>query len=87
MLEELGVAFELVLVDRERAAHKSADYLKLNPSGRIPVLVDGELVQSEAAAICLHLADRHPEANLAQPSARNSTNGCSTGATPCKRKS
>jgi glutathione S-transferase len=67
LLEELGVAFELVLVDRERDAHKSADYLKLNPSGRIPVLVDGELVLSEAAAICLHLADRHPEAELAPP--------------------
>ncbi len=65
LLEELGVPFELVLVDRERAAHKSPAYLKLNPNGQIPVLVDGELVVYEAAAICLHLADRHPEAGMA----------------------
>jgi glutathione S-transferase len=31
------------------------------------VLVDGDLVLFEAAAICLHLADRHPEAELAPP--------------------
>jgi glutathione S-transferase len=65
VLEEIGTPYELVLVDRDKNAHKSAEYLKLNPSGRIPVLIDGELVLSEAAAICLHLADRHPEAALA----------------------
>lgn len=67
LLEELGAAHELLLVDREHNEHKGAAYLKLNPSGRIPVLLDGELVLSEAAAICLHLADRHPEAALAPP--------------------
>ncbi len=67
LLEELGVGHELVLVDRDRNEHKSPAYLKLNPSGRIPVLVDGELVLHEAAAICLHLADRHPEAGFAPP--------------------
>jgi glutathione S-transferase len=64
-LEEIGAPYELILVDRNKNEHKGADYLKLNPSGRIPVLVDGDLVLSEAAAICLHLADRHPEAALA----------------------
>jgi glutathione S-transferase len=65
VLEEIGAPYELVLVDRNKNAHKSAEYLKLNPTGRIPVLVDGDLVLFEAAAICLHLADRHPEAALA----------------------
>ncbi len=60
-LEELGVPFELVLVDRDHDAHKQAAYLKLNPSGRIPVLIDGDMALSETAAICLHLADRHAE--------------------------
>lgn len=64
LLEELGVPFELVLVDRDRNEHKGAEYLKLNPSGRIPVLVDGDLVLSETAAICLHLVDRHPQAGF-----------------------
>jgi glutathione S-transferase len=43
----------------------SPEYLKLNPNGLIPVLVDGDLVLYETAAICLHLADTHPAAALA----------------------
>lgn len=65
LLEELGIAFELRLVDRARQAHKSADYLLLNPNGLIPALVDGELVLYETAAVCLHLLDTHPQAGLA----------------------
>jgi glutathione S-transferase len=65
LLEELGVPYELRLVDRTKQAHKSPEYLKLNPNGLIPVLVDGDLVLYETAAICLHLADTHPAANLA----------------------
>ena len=65
VLEELGVPFELRLVDRANNAHKSPEYLKLNPNGLIPVLVDGDLVLYETAAICLHLVDVHPKAGLA----------------------
>jgi glutathione S-transferase len=65
LLEELGVPFELKLVDRASNAHKSAEYLKLNPNGLIPVLVDGDLVLYETAAIVLHLVDSHPAAGLA----------------------
>jgi glutathione S-transferase len=65
LLRELGIPFELALVDRAKAAHKSPDYLKLNPNGLIPVLVDGELVLYETAAIVLHLVDTHPQAGLA----------------------
>ena len=67
LLEELGVPYSLQYVDRTVQAHKSADYLKLNPNGLIPVLVDGELVLYETAAIALHLADTHPQAALAPP--------------------
>ncbi|HSN32004.1 MAG TPA: glutathione S-transferase family protein [Ideonella sp.] len=65
VLEELGAPFELALVDRAAGAHKSPEYLKLNPNGLIPVWVDGDLVLYESAAICLHLADTHPAAGLA----------------------
>jgi glutathione S-transferase len=58
LLEELGVPFELTLVDRNANAHKSAAYLKLNPNGLIPTLIDGEQVITETAAIMLHLADK-----------------------------
>jgi glutathione S-transferase len=67
LLEELGVDYELILVDRTKDAHHSPEYLKLNPNGRIPTLIDGDLVLFETAAICLHLADRHPEAEFAPP--------------------
>ena len=65
LLEEIGADYELVLVDRNKNQQKSPEYLKLNPTGRIPVLVDGGLVLYETAAICLHLADRHVSAELA----------------------
>ena len=65
LLEELGESFELLYVDRAKSAQKSAAYLKLNPNGLIPVLVDGEFVLYETAAVCLHLADTHTKAGLA----------------------
>ena len=65
LLEETGAPFELLPVDRAANAHKSEAFLALNPNGLIPVLVDGDLVLYEAAAICLHLADTWPAAALA----------------------
>jgi glutathione S-transferase len=65
LLEELGAKYDLALVDRAKNAQKSSEYLKINPNGRIPTLVDDKLVVSEAAAIVLHLVDRHPDAGLA----------------------
>ncbi|MDC8784858.1 glutathione S-transferase family protein [Roseateles koreensis] len=66
-LEELGVPFELKWVDRANNAQKSPDYLKLNPNGLVPVLVDGDLVLYETGAILLHLADTHPQAQMLPP--------------------
>jgi glutathione S-transferase len=65
VLEEIGIKYDLVLVDRAKDAQKSREYLKINPNGRIPTLVDGDLVMSEAAAIVLHLIDQHADAGLA----------------------
>jgi glutathione S-transferase len=67
LLEEMGISFELVLVDRASDAHKAPDYLALNPNGLLPALTDGDLVLYETAAICLHLCDTHPGAALAPP--------------------
>ena len=79
MLEELGQKYDLVLVDRAANAQKSKEYLKINPNGRIPALVDGDLVMFEAAAIALHLVDQHPEAvslrKWERPSVPGSING------------
>ena len=67
LLEEIGVPYERVLVERATQAHKQAAYLRLNPNGLIPVLVDGDLVLYETAAIALHLCDTHREAQLVPP--------------------
>jgi glutathione S-transferase len=65
VLEELGVPYERVFVDRTQNKHKDPAYLRLNPNGLMPVLADGELVLYETAAIVLHLCDTHPQAGLA----------------------
>ena len=69
LLHELGVPFALQLVDRRVQAHKSPEYLRLNPNGLIPTLVlrdaQGEQVLYETAAIVLQLVDLHPQAGLA----------------------
>lgn len=67
LLREIGAPFELKLVDRSQNAQKSADYLRLNPHGLIPVMVDDGQTIFETAAIALYLADKHPEASLAPP--------------------
>jgi glutathione S-transferase len=67
LLRELGCPFALKLVDRSQKAQTSVAYLKLNPHGKIPVLVDGGEAIFETAAIALYLADRFPEAGLAPP--------------------
>ena len=65
MLIEIGVPFELVLTDITTGAHKTPDYLKLNPSGVVPTLiVDGAPVL-ESTAILMLLAERHPDKGLA----------------------
>ena len=65
LLEEIGVSYERVSVDRLANGHKTPQYLRLNPNGLIPVLTDGVLVLYETAAITLHLCDTHPESALA----------------------
>jgi glutathione S-transferase len=65
LLEEIGAPHELVLVDRSIQFQKSPQYLKINPTGRIPALEDGTLALFEAAAIVMHIVDAHPDAGMA----------------------
>jgi glutathione S-transferase len=67
LLEEMGVPFELVTLDRTGVGPQSARLPALNPNGLIPALTDGDLVLYETAAICLHLCDAYPELALAPP--------------------
>lgn len=61
LLNELGMAYETVAVDMEAGENRSPAFLALNPAGKIPALVDGEMLMTESAAIPLWLAERDPE--------------------------
>ena len=64
-LEEVGEPYELVPVDITKGAQKTGDVIENNPMGKIPVLVDGDTVVTEAAAIALYMADRYAHGRLA----------------------
>ena len=65
LLEELGVPFQVATVDIRKGDQKKKEYLKLNPSGKVPTLTDGKVVVSENPAICIYLADRYGYGGLA----------------------
>jgi glutathione S-transferase len=65
MLEEVGLPYELRFVDILAGAQKSPEILALNPMGKLPTLVDGDVVVTESAAVGLYLADRYAYGRLA----------------------
>lgn len=66
MLEELGEPFNVQYVDYG-ATMKSADYLQINPMGKVPALKHGEAIITETPAILSYLADAYPQKNLIPP--------------------
>jgi len=64
-LEETGQPFERKALKLRAGEHKKPAYLAINPSGKVPALVDGKQVITESAAICAYLADKYPESGLA----------------------
>jgi glutathione S-transferase len=65
MLEEVGAPYTLRFVDLKAAEHKQPELLRLNPMGKLPILVDGDQAITEGAAIGLYLADRYKPGDLA----------------------
>ena len=65
MLDECGVQYEIVPIDFTKGEHKTPEFLKINPAGKLPALLDGDVKVFESAAICLYLADKFSEASLA----------------------
>jgi glutathione S-transferase len=63
-LQELGVDFEPICVNLLAGEHRRPEFLRINPAGKIPVLVDGELVLTESVAIVLYLADKYSSKGL-----------------------
>jgi glutathione S-transferase len=58
-LQELGVEFESIRINLLAGEHLQPKFLKINPAGKIPVLVDDDLVLTESVAIVLYLADKY----------------------------
>jgi len=59
LLKELGVEWEEVPLDMGKGEHKSPEFLKLNPNGKVPCLVDGDFVLWESMAINKYLAKKY----------------------------
>ena len=64
LLNELGLEHELHPVDLMQDEHHQQNFLSLNPAAKVPVLVDGDLVLTESAAIQLYLAEKYPQAGF-----------------------
>lgn len=65
MLQELGIPFDVKLLDIRSGEGQAPEYLALNPLGKVPTIVHGDTIVTEAAAICSYLADLYPDAGLA----------------------
>ena len=64
-LEELGEPYRIEPVDYAKGGHKRPEFLKLNPMGKLPTVVDDGVAVAESGAILAYLADKYPGAGLA----------------------
>lgn len=58
-LEELGVPYEFVMLDMQNGENRQPEYLGINPMGKVPSIVDGDLKLWESGAILLYLAEKY----------------------------
>lgn len=63
-LEELGVPYEFVLLDMQAQEHVKPEFLAINPMGKVPAIVDGDVKLWESGAILLYLADKYGKTPL-----------------------
>ena len=74
MLKELDAPHEQIIIDFTTGEQNSAEYRAINPMGKVPALVDGDVVVTETAAICAYLADKFADLGFA-PSTDSSERG------------
>ncbi len=67
MLEEIGEPYDIHPLSLGKGDNRAPDYLAVNPMGKVPALRHGDVVITEAAAICTYLADEFPRAKLNVP--------------------
>jgi GSH-dependent disulfide-bond oxidoreductase len=70
-LEELGLAYQVRGLDLARGEQKSAEFLRLNPNGKVPCLVDDGFAVMESGAILVWLAEKTGQLLPADPRARS----------------
>lgn len=64
MLEELGTEYQFIDVDLSSGAARREPFVTLNPGGKVPVLVDGDLILTESAAIVTYLGDQYAPGSM-----------------------
>ena len=83
MLEELGEPYDIHLVSFKKGENRQPAFLAINPMGKLPALEHGDIIITEAAAICTYLADEFPKAKLnvpiGDPRRGIYLSGCSSG--------
>jgi glutathione S-transferase len=65
LLEELHAGYDLHLLDLKRNEQRESAYLGINPMGKVPAILHGDVLVTEQPAIFIYLADLHPQAGLA----------------------
>src|SRR3954466_13420557 len=63
-LAELGAAYDFARVDLAKGEARAPDFLRINPHGKVPVLVDGDFALPESDAILWYLGEMDPDATL-----------------------
>ncbi|EJM77002.1 glutathione S-transferase family protein [Pseudomonas sp. GM55] len=74
VLEELGLPYTVHALSFEKKEQKSADFLKINPNGRIPAIVDranGDFAVFESGAILIYLAEQTGKLMPSDPKGRS----------------
>lgn len=67
LFEELGVDYELHVLDFKAGEQRQPAYLAINPMGKVPAIRHGDALITEQPAVFLYLADLYPDAQLAPP--------------------
>jgi glutathione S-transferase len=65
LLEELGVPYEMHVINMKAGEQRKPDYLKVNPMGKVPAVLHGDALITEQVALYIYLPDIFPEAGLA----------------------
>jgi glutathione S-transferase len=67
LLEELGVDYDLHVLNLKNGEQREPAYLAINPMGKVPAIRHGDALITEQPAVFMYLADLYPEAKLAPP--------------------